>query len=263
MLNINYLITGVMILIMGLFIYLLYFSFNIFYLEKVKYPIKNKKRLVKKRQFKQYRARTEKILRGSQLIIGLTLFLLLLITFIILKVESHSNQLLQSNYNVLNEQKKLEKKIKKQDQMLDKLIHLTIYPEEGLSSFKINSDDIWQDSGKQAFIENLSKELATLFPNCKITIELNSELKRLTLNLKESKAQIELDRQNRKELLERFKVELAEFNSVDQYMLNESWFDKDSEEKIYIKNTEGKFIEQELSINPSNEEIASQSENEN
>lgn len=38
---INYLVIGLMLLTIGLFIFLVYFSFTIFYLEKVTYSVKN------------------------------------------------------------------------------------------------------------------------------------------------------------------------------------------------------------------------------
>lgn len=105
---INYLVIGVMLLTIGLFIFLVYFSFTIFYLEKVRYFVKNKK-IMRKRQPKKYRVKIEKLLKGYQLVIGSILILLLLIIGMILKVEIYVNQLLQSNYD----QKQLEKKLRR------------------------------------------------------------------------------------------------------------------------------------------------------
>lgn len=255
MLTINYLLIGTILVTMSLFIYLLYFSFNIFYFKKVPDSVKNKKRPINKRKTKQYRIRTEKILNRYQLIIGLILLLLLLITFIILKVELYSNQLSQSYYNVLNNQKQLEKKVNTQNKILNKYIQLETYPEDGLSSFKISNDKILQEIEQQRFIDQLTKELETLFLGCKITVDLNWDLKRLTLNLKENDAQLELKRQNRKELLKHFKLELANFNPIDQFLLKEFLFEKNQEETLYFKNTEGEFIEQEVSIDHSNNQI--------
>lgn len=246
MLTINYFVIAIMLLTISLLIYLLYFSFNSFHLSKPNQSVKRKKRSLRKRRAKQHRVRIEKMIKGIQLIIGLALTVVLLLTFIILKVESQSNQLLQSNYNVLNNQVKLEKKIETQDRILDKLTQLKTYPEEGLSSFKIISGTVLQEEDQKKFIEQLNEELEPLFPNCKITIELNSNLKRLIFNLEESEVHIELDRQNRKVILECFKVELAELNFIDEFMINETLFEKSPTEKIYIKNRKGEFVEQEV-----------------
>lgn len=198
----------------------------------------------------------EKLLKGDQLVIGLILILLLLITGMILKVEIHVNRLLQSNYD----QKQLEKKIAMQDQLLNQLIHPITYPEAGLSSFKINKDIFWQKTNQKKFIEQLTKEVETLFPDCKISFELNSNLKRLTFNLKESEAQIEVVRQNREQLLEQFMLELTEFNPIAQFMLKETWVERELEEKLYVKNKKGEFIIEKVAEDNTNEKTIPQSE---
>ena len=261
--NINYLIVGILLLTIGLFFYLLYCSINIFYLRKKAFPLTHKNKMIRKKQLKKYRVKLEGILKIYQIVVGFILILLLLIILIILKVEVQSNQLVQSNYEAVTNQRELEKKVNKQNQTIKSLIHLEVYPEKGLTALKINSNRVWQEPEQEQlnFTKQLTQQLGILFPDCETTIELTPVFKRLTLNLKENDPQLVVVRKNRELLIKELMNDLVPFESIKQFVLNETLFEKDAQETIFIRNTEEKFFNQEGNVDNSNEGLTSHGDN--